>query len=59
MKKVFYVTVKEIHDSIHEVEATSKEEAILLVKDGAGTEVNLEYNHTLDPETWSVDENPY
>lgn len=53
----YTITVKEVHDSYVEIEADSPEQAIEKVKAGEGEEVSIEYNRTLDSETWNVHEN--
>jgi len=52
----FTVLVREVHVSHREVTASSKEEALRMVKDGDGDETYLEYSHTLDTDTWQVEE---
>lgn len=54
-KMRFLVGVREVHVSTMEIEAESPEEAMRLVKDGAGREVMCEYSHTLDPDLWTVE----
>ena len=57
-KKKFYVGIREVHVSTRMVEADTAEEAMALIVDGVedGDEVICEYSHTLDPETWTVEE---
>ena len=45
-------------DAAVEIEAGSEEEAIKLVSKGEGVflDNSLEYSHTLDPDTWTVEE---
>lgn len=52
----YTVLVREVHVSHMVVEADSPEEAIKKIKDGDGDEATCEYSHTLDSETWSVDD---
>jgi len=52
----FYVHVREIHTSLREIHATSAEEALQLVKDGDGDELECEYTDTMDPSTWMVED---
>ena len=52
----YTVLVREVHISHMEVEADSPEEAIEKVKEGEGDEATCEYSHTLDDDTWSVDD---
>ena len=47
MKK-FSVSIMEVHEVVHSVEAETKEEAIRLALDGADDEPYMEYHHTLD-----------
>ena len=54
---IFHVEVREVHVSTRAVEAESAEEAIRKVKDGDDLEeLTCEYSHTLDDETWQVNE---
>lgn len=57
-KKTFIVNVREVHIQPFRVEAETRQEAIEIVADGGGDlmEGCLEYSHTLDPDTWTVDE---
>lgn len=54
--KKYLVGVREVHVSFREVTATSEDEAIQKVKDMDDEEVYCEYSHTLDEDTWSVEE---
>lgn len=56
--KTFVLAVREVWVQLFEIEAESKEDAKTRVHRGEGTAVDnsLEYSHTLDPETWTVDE---
>jgi hypothetical protein len=53
MKK-YYVLIREVHVSTRLVEAASVEEAIH--EAGGAEEVMCEYSHTLDTDTWSVED---
>lgn len=53
MMTKYRVLIREVHVSHRIIEASSAEEA--LREAGEGTEVYLEYSHTLDPETWTVE----
>lgn len=57
-KKSFIVNVREVYIQPYKVEAETNEEAIRIVADGGGDlmEDCLEYSHTLDPDTWTVEE---
>lgn len=57
-KKTYHVTVREVHFQTHEVKASSKEEAKEIVGDGGGQPVDgtFEFSHTLDTDTWLVEE---
>lgn len=57
MKK-YIVNIREVHLQPIEIEAESPEEAIRLVQDGdgEGDYTNGEYSHTLDSDTWTVEE---
>jgi hypothetical protein len=57
MKK-FRVLVREVHVQWVEIESTSEEEAKDRVQQGEGeiVEGSLEYSHTLDSDTWTVEE---
>lgn len=53
------VEIKEVHSSIREIEvpnnATDTEIRALAAEDaGEADELNIEYSHTLDPETWTI-----
>ena len=54
----FIVSVKEVHTQGYRVEAENKEQAKKLVDDLQGDliEDRFEYSHTLDLETWTVEE---
>ena len=52
----FHVLVREVHVSTMEIEADNPEDAIKKIKDGEGEQAICEYSHTLDSETWSVDD---
>ena len=55
----YYVTRKEVYDAIVCVEADNKKDALKkAADDNLVKEVALEYNHTLDPDYWSVEEAP-
>ena len=56
MPKVYYVQVREVHVSTREIVADSPEDALEKVKDGEGDEITCEYSHTLDDDTWSIDD---
>ena len=51
----YIVLVREVHISHVLINAASEEEAITLVKDAEGEEVYSEYSHTLDPNTWTIE----
>ena len=53
----YTVRVREVHVAYHEVTAGSPEVAIHIVKKGGGELVNTEYSHTLDTDTWDVEDN--
>ena len=57
-KKVFIVSVREVHVQPYRVAAETPEEAVRLVADGGGDalDAGFEYSHTLDPDTWTVEE---
>jgi hypothetical protein len=54
--KTFYVTRKEVHDSIIKVEAQDEQDAIQLVKEDGGEEISTEYSRTLPSDQWTVEE---
>ena len=56
MKKEFHVLIREVHVSCRLVEASNPEEAIALAKEGNDEELYLEYSHTLDADSWTVEE---
>ena len=53
----FIVTMKEVWNQPVQVEADSREHAVEIVKAGGGdmVETGFEYNHTLDPDVWTVE----
>ena len=55
--KTFNVFVREVHIQTVKVTAKNEKEAISKVKDGEGDYIDgaLEYSHTLDSDTWSVE----
>jgi hypothetical protein len=54
---IFHVEIREVHVSTRAVEADSAEEAIRKVKDCEELEeISCEYSHTLDSETWQVND---
>lgn len=55
-EKIYTVLVREVHVAHVTVTATSPQEAAEKVIDGEGDYVSLEYSHTLDPDTWSVED---
>ena len=56
MKKKYIVGIREVHVSSREVEAENPEEAINIAKKDLGTEVMVEYSHTMEENTWTVEE---
>lgn len=53
----YLVIVKEVHLQKVEVEAKSVDKAIEAVREGEGNFLDgLEYQETLDPDTWEVEE---
>jgi hypothetical protein len=56
--KKYTVAVREVHIQLVEVEAESASEAKIRVAKGEGDflDNSLEYSHSLDPDTWTVDE---
>lgn len=56
--KTYRVFVKEVWVQAFDIEAESKEEAIKLITEGDGDIVQdeLDYSHSLDPDTWTVEE---
>ena len=52
--KTYRVTVKEVWRSDIFIKADSKEDAIAKVKDGDGDETNIDYEYTLEDDTWEV-----
>ena len=47
MKK-FSVSIMEVYEVVHSVEAETKDEAIRLALDGADDDPYMEYSHTLE-----------
>jgi len=56
--KTYLVGVREVHVSYREVRANTSAEAFDMVRNGEGDEIFMDYSHTLDPETWTVEEYP-
>lgn len=56
--KNFIITRREVWTSGVLVTANTQEEAIKIVEDCGGTELDglLEYSHTLDTDTWTTEE---
>jgi hypothetical protein len=62
--KIYHVRVKEVHIQVVEIEAEDEEDARRKVAGGDGLYLSdtnpedyiLEYDHTLDPDTWEVKE---
>jgi len=52
----YIVGIREVHVSYREVEANSIEEALEIAPGSLGDDERLEYSHTLDTDTWSVEE---
>jgi len=52
----FMIGVKEVHIQYIEIEADNGEEALDKVKQGEGTEKEIEYSCTLDSDEWYVNE---
>lgn len=53
----FFVRRKEVHHSIHEVEAETPQDALKVVQEGEeDNEVSFEYSHTLDVDQWDVED---
>jgi hypothetical protein len=50
----FYVRKREIHISVHEIEADTPEEALDRVAEGEEEEVEFFYLDTLDKHRWDV-----
>lgn len=51
----YIVGIREVHVSYRAVEASSQEEALQLAEDDLASEFHLEYSHTLDKDTWTVE----
>ncbi len=54
--KNYIVKIKEVHNSYVMVKANNGEEALKAVEEGNGEEFDLQYDYTLDPETWSIED---
>jgi hypothetical protein len=54
----FRVFVREVWAQAHDVEASTKTDAMEIVADGGGEVVDnlFEYTHTLDPDVWEVEQ---
>jgi PP-loop superfamily ATP-utilizing enzyme len=52
----YTVRVREVHVAYHEIEADNPETAMNKVQGGDGELVNTEYSHTLDSDTWDVED---
>ena len=57
----YIVTVREVHCQGYEIDAASENEAIALMEAGEGEPMPslFEYSHTLDKNTWTVEEDTY
>lgn len=55
-KKRYTILIREVHVAHHTVSANSKEEAVKMVKDGESCEEYIEYSHTMDDDTWQIEE---
>lgn len=55
---IYVVKIQEVHLQSVTIEATSIEDARRKVADGEGDFVDgsLTYSHTLDPDTWTIEE---
>ena len=61
MKKTYIIGVREVHVRHYRVQASNESEAIQLVNDLDASVEDIafeEYSHTLDRDTWSVEEVP-
>lgn len=61
MKKNFRVGVREVHVRYYSVTASTPDEAKALVQERNAAAKDLEeqeYSHEMDPDTWSVEEEP-
>lgn len=54
--KEYFVDIKEIHVQRIKVMASSQEEAMEKARKGDGQYYDMEYSHTLDKDTWFVEE---
>jgi hypothetical protein len=54
--KEFIVLKREVHTVAVKIRAESREAAVTKVSEYKGDEYCTEYSHTLDADTWSVDE---
>jgi hypothetical protein len=56
--KNFIVSVREVHIQPYFVEAEDEKDAIKKVEDGEGeiVDADFEYSHSLDSNTWTVEE---
>jgi hypothetical protein len=56
--KTFLVSVREVHVQQFRVEAETENEALIKVSSGDGECLDnaLEYSHSLDTDTWTVEE---
>jgi hypothetical protein len=56
--KTFNVVIMEVHASTRAVQAATAEEALAKIVNGVedGDELACEYSHTLDADTWTVEE---
>ena len=52
----YNVLIREVHVSHRTVEADNEDEAIETAARGEGEETYLEYSHSLDTETWILEE---
>lgn len=50
----YIISVREVHVSHRQVEASSPKEALEILRDGGDEELYMEYSHQLDENTWGV-----
>ena len=57
VRRRYLVTVREVHTQMVRVDAVDPEAAKAVVRDGGGEYLDgtLEYSHTLDCDTWTVE----
>ena len=52
----YRIGVREVHVATYEIKAKDQDEALYVLDSCLGDEISLEYSHSLDPDTWDIEE---